>query len=170
MSDLDSEKSVQPVEDAKPVESPKGKIQSLKDKVSNLPNTVDTAIEEGKANGVIEGIQDILQKLLSASFDSCRLASLKLFMLTAEQRKKLTGMLYLTAVIIAGLLCIDLVFEFKLETIILAGAFLLSAYLADLIVQKAVLKTKKRTTIKTKSKPKTKPKPPTPHNTDDDIL
>lgn len=169
MSDLNLGKENESVNTEKPTaDITKDKKQSLQERISNLPSNIDTAIEEGKANGIIEGIQDILQNLLTASFESCRLASLKLFMLTTEQRKKVSSMLYILAIIVAALLCVDLIFDFSIETILFAGLFILSAYLADMIVQKAILKTRKRTTLKVATKQKRKP--PSTHNTDDDIL
>lgn len=167
MSDINLDKESQQPESAEAVtETQKPKKKSLQEKISGIPGNIDTAIEEGKANGVIEAVQDMLQRFLTSTFESCRIASLQLFMLTKEQRQQLTKRIYIVAVILAALICIDLIFEFSIETILFALAFLVSAYLADIITQKAVLKHKRTTTLKVKQKAKHPPK----HNTDNDIL
>lgn len=140
----------------------------IRDRLAQLPTNIDTSIEEGKGNSIIEGTQDAIAKIVTSIFSSCRLASLRLFMITPAQRKSVSKTIYILAVVIAGCICIDLLFEFSFDTILLAVCFLLGAYFADLVVQSAVFKTKHN---KTSTKPKTNTKvDKKPLSTDNDIL
>ena len=142
-----------------PVAQPK---VSMREKIANLPDSIDTAIEEGKGNDVILETQSIIYTIITSIFSSCRMASLRLFMLTPEQRKNVSSSAYLIAIISAGCICVDLIFDFNFETILLALMFLVGAYFSDLLIQSAVLKEKH-------SKPAKKQKR-TKSSTDDDIL
>ncbi len=152
----------------KPESSEKTK-KGFREKLQQFPKDLDTAIDEGKANLVIEGVQELIGSFISSTFDSCRLASLRLFMLTKDQRSSLSKSIYILAIIAAGLCCIDLLIYFNVETIILSVMFIVGAYLADLIINSAVLKQKHATPHKT-AKSKTKKVAPPPSSTDDDIL
>lgn len=111
----------------------------LKDKVAELPNKVNTAIEEGKGNSLIENIQDVIYQLITAIFNSCHLASLQMYMLTNSQKKHIAKTIYLVAAVIAVGNLVELIWNLSLDPVIGAVAVMLSAYLADLLLQSSDL-------------------------------
>lgn len=135
------------------VESKEGtsKKQTFKEKLDNLPASINTAIDEGKGNTFIEAVQNIIGMLITAIFSSGQQAAVQLYLLSAEQKKKVTKIIYAVALICALGSCISLIFSFSLENIIFALCFILGAYLADIIVQTTSSKSKTKKKSKSKS-------------------
>lgn len=155
-------------DDKKPNTDTKPESKKLRDKVADLPNKVNTAIEEGKGNSLIESIQDVIYQLITSVFNSCRLASLQMCMLTATQKKKIVKTIYLSAGIVAVGSLIELVWELSFTPVVYALSIMLSAYLADLLLQSSDLQkiTKKQNQTKSKNEQKAEGH----QSSDDDFL
>ncbi len=156
-------------ENTKPAE----KKQKFKEKLENLPSAVNAAIDEGKGNIFIEKVQAFIFTLATAIFNSANQAAVQLYLLSPEQKKQVSKVIYIVAFICALGSCISLIFSLSLKNIVFALCFIVSAYLADVIVQSTTLKSKPKKKSKQKSKHKSTPESsssPAQSVNDDDIL
>lgn len=157
MTEENSEVSVESSANTEPEQEPKStnstvNKQTLREKLENLPASIDKAIDEGKGNTFIEKIQTAICTLATSIFNSSKQAAVQLYLLSDEQKKQVSKIMYIVAFICALGCCVSLIFSMSLKTIIFAGCFILGAYLADIVVQSTSLKSSAKKQKRSKQK------------------
>ena len=114
--------------------------KKLKESFTSLPTKISEDIDNGKGDILVTNIQSSISGGIQSIFSSCRIIILQQLLLSKEARKNVSVNIYLTAAILCGIITISLILSFDLLDVVLLGETILTAFIADQMINKSQTK------------------------------
>lgn len=108
----------------------------IKESISNAPQNLTNAIEEGKAQPVIESMQEILQLAIRSIFSSCQFLSIQQILLGEREKQTVSRNAYFIAALVGVLQLFLCILDFSLNTLLTAFGLIISGFIASNLITK----------------------------------
>lgn len=115
---------------------PDKSTNGLRDKVGNIPDKLNQAVEEGAGNDVITAFQQMMFGITTAPISVCKILALKVLLLSNAARNRIISRAYKYAFVLSAVPLVQFLFDMEFRHIVAIIVNFVSSFALDRLINR----------------------------------